>query len=74
MTGYSRDLTLLTLGQGLSDEERRGLEEADVAVEERQVLMLAAEGCRVQARLCDGTSKSFDAVGIRRSAVGRDPT
>ena len=70
MTSYSRDLTLLTLGEAVADEERRRLEEADIAIEERGVVMLAPEGHRVAAHLCDGMSKPFDAI---YSALGCGP-
>jgi thioredoxin reductase (NADPH) len=70
MTTYSRDLTLLTLGEPLSGEARCQLQQADITVEERPLLALAPDGCGVEAHLSDGTSKRFDAV---YSALGCDP-
>jgi alkyl hydroperoxide reductase subunit AhpF len=44
MTSYSRELTLLTLGQRLPDDERRRLDAADIGVEQRQVFSTIYDG------------------------------
>jgi thioredoxin reductase (NADPH) len=70
MTTYSHEITLLTLGRQLSDEERRRLEQAKITVEQRGLVTLAPDSGQVRAYLCDGTSQSFDAI---YSALGCDP-
>jgi thioredoxin reductase len=76
MSTYSQDLTLLTLGQPLPDEQRDQLRQANIRVESRKLVTLASDGGKVHARLGDGTDQSFDAVysalGCRpRSDLGR---
>jgi thioredoxin reductase (NADPH) len=70
MTTYTRDLTLLTLGEPLSGKERCQVQQANIAIEERPLLALAPDGSSILAHLCDGTSKRFDLV---YSALGCGP-
>jgi thioredoxin reductase (NADPH) len=70
MTTYTRDLTLLTLGQPLSGIERCQLQQANIAIEERPLLALVPGASSILAQLCDGTSKRFD---LAYSALGCGP-
>jgi Pyridine nucleotide-disulphide oxidoreductase len=48
------------LGQPLSGKGRCQLQQSNVAIEERPLLVLAPDGSTILAHLCDGTSERFD--------------
>ncbi|QJE73724.1 NAD(P)/FAD-dependent oxidoreductase [Aerophototrophica crusticola] len=68
---YAKDLTLVTLGQPLTDEQRGCLSEAGIAWEERPIERVAVKEGKFEAfHLAGGGCLDFDSV---YSALGSDP-
>jgi thioredoxin reductase (NADPH) len=70
---YTRDVTLLTLGQPmtLTMEDRRRMAEAGIGVIEEPVVNVTVEGDRItRLSLASGTSHAFDTL---YSALGTEP-
>lgn len=68
---YADDLTLLTLGQPLTEDQRRRLDRAGIRAVEQPVERVAVAGGRLEAfHLAGGGCVAFDTV---YSALGMDP-